>query len=381
MSASDLPRAPFTSATSYRRVCRLASGGLAHVDLALRKEGRFQRLYAIKRLQSAYRDDTEFHAMFLEEARLAGLIRHANVVSVLDVGEDDDGPFLVMDYVDGVSAGMLTAAAAQAGRELPLQVCLRIAVDAARGLHAAHVLRDDSGRAMNLVHRDVSPQNLLVGYDGVTRVTDFGIAKALGGATKTATGVLKGKFGYMSPEQLRFEEADQRSDLFALGVVLFELVSGARLYPNRNGMDGSRRILTEPPPDLGDHRDDLPAELVRLMFSLLAKDPDHRPGDAKEVARVLDSVHTLLVSEEGSVDVGAVVDSLVGAHRAEERARIAAAMEAAEEPTRVVSARRAYRGHPVRRWAVGFIAFAILFGVGAWFVAWDRTHASAEIEG
>ncbi|AKF08052.1 serine/threonine-protein kinase [Sandaracinus amylolyticus] len=291
-------------ASAYEPLSEIASGGVGRVELVRRREGSFERLYARKRLHDAHRDDAEFRTMFFDEARIAGLVRHANVVSVLDVGEDDEGPYLVMEYVEGVPASAIVQHAIARRAEVPLQLALRIGIEAARGLHAAHELTAPSGEPLALVHRDVSPQNILVGFDGVTRVTDFGVAKAFGRTTRTATGVLKGKLGYMAPEQLRFEEVDRRADLFSLGIVLYELLAGRRLYRNVDGHDGVRRILHEPPPDLGEVRADAAPELVELVFSMLAKDPAHRPRTALEVSRVLDDVLADVVGSEGRLDVG-----------------------------------------------------------------------------
>lgn len=333
----------FNSVTksTYVRVCELAKGGMGTVELAVRREGTFRRLYAIKRLRESYREDPEFRAMFLDEARIAGFIRHPHVVSVLDVGEDDAGPFLVLDYVDGISAGDLVKRVSQRGLMMPMSVALRIAIDSAEGLHAAHELRDpETNERLNLVHRDVSPQNILLGFDGSARVTDFGVAKALGRLTRTSTGVLKGKIGYMAPEVLRFEEPDLRSDLFSLGVVLVELLIAKRLYRNKDGMDGARRVLNEPPPDLGELRDDAPAELVELMFQLLAKSREHRPKSAREVARRLESV-LADVHAEGTpaVELSDYIDELFADRREEsaERVRMAHAVADArpeKAPTR-----------------------------------------------
>jgi eukaryotic-like serine/threonine-protein kinase len=253
---------------------------MGFVELVFRREGRFLRWCARKRLHEQLKNDPTFRSMFMDEARLAGLVRHPNAVGVLDVGEDEDGPFLIMDFVEGVPLSRLIAEAAAEGRSIPLQVVIRISVDAARGLHAAHEVRSEEGTTLGLVHRDVSPQNILIGFDGTVRVTDFGIAKALGNATRTSAGVLKGNMGYLSPEQLRFEEADRRADFFSLGVTLYELLSGHRLYSNRDGFDGTRRILTEPPPDIGEERSDVPPELCELLFELLAKDRQNRPPTA-----------------------------------------------------------------------------------------------------
>jgi len=339
------------------------------VELAIREEGRFRRLYAVKRLRDLYQDDPEFREMFLEEARIAGLVRHPNVVSVLDVGEDEAGPFLVMDYVEGTSAAQIIERATRADQEVPMQVALRIVMDTANGLHAAHELRDARGRPMMLVHRDVSPQNLLVGFDGSTRVTDFGIAKAWGRTTRTATGVLKGKFGYLSPEQLRFEEPDRRSDIFSLGVVLYELMSGRRLYRNMEGMDGARRILTEPPPDLGELRDDVPAELIELSFSMLAKDQEHRPPDALAVARRLETILAELVALEGRVDVADFVSEAFAEERQAQADRVTAAIASATGELRLpskepVEAPAKPRREPSSR-LLPMIAIAGVIGVAA----------------
>ena len=177
----------------------------------------------------------------MDEARISGLIQHANVVSVIDVGEDDQGPFLIMDFVDGLCLADVVDKLSRGGRVLPLDVCLRIAADTARGLAAAHDVRGVDGSPL----RVVSPR---------------------GAAT-----------------QLRFEEPDHRSDLFALGVALFEMLAGRRLYENREGFDGPRRVLHEPPPDIGEERAGLPPAVAELLFDLLAKTPDDCPAEAATV--------------------------------------------------------------------------------------------------
>ncbi|NOY94346.1 MAG: serine/threonine protein kinase, partial [Deltaproteobacteria bacterium] len=300
----------------------------------MRMEGAFQRLYAIKRLRPHLCDDPEVRTLFLDEARYAGLIRHANVVPVLDVGEDEAGPFLVMEYVQGLPLSQLL----RARRRVPVQVVVRIGLQAARGLHAAHELRDHEGRSLELVHRDVSPANILLGFDGVVRLTDFGIAKALGRSVQTQTGILKGKFGYMAPEQLRFLPADRRSDLFALGVVLYELFTSSRLYASRGDQEGPRRILHEPPPDVGEERPDIPDSVVELLFALLSKDPAERPETAAAAALALEGTLADLVAEEGVMGLAHYMEAEFTAERDAMRARLAAAMEAAEVATSKLSA-------------------------------------------
>ncbi|MEM7607252.1 MAG: protein kinase [Myxococcota bacterium] len=295
------------SSPNYYWIREIARGGMGRVDLIVRSEGAFRRLCAVKRLHPNLTDDASCRAMFLEEARIAGMLSHPNIVSVFDVGEDSQGPFLIMDYVEGLSVQSIIRQSAYEGTPLPVAVVAQIALQAARGLHAAHEQRSPTGEALDLVHRDVSPHNLMVGYDGIVRVMDFGIARALGRVNKTSTGVLKGKLGYMSPEQLRFEELDRRSDLFSLGVVLYEMLALERLYANGDGA-GPRRILNEPPPDVGMVRDDVPPMLVELTFSLLAKTPGLRPQSAGEVADTLQEViNDLMLQEDEAIELSVYV--------------------------------------------------------------------------
>jgi len=316
---------------------------MGFVDLVLREEGAFERLFAQKRLHAQHRDDPDVRAMFLDEARIAGMLRHPNVVSVLDVGEDDEGPWLVMDLVEGVSVAELLADAAKRGTVLPISLCAEIARQAAEGLHAAHEQRGHDGEPLALVHRDVSPPNLLVGFDGTVRVTDFGIAKAIGRTSRTITGELKGKLGYMSPEQLRFDELDRRSDLFSLGVVLVELLTGTRLYPASE--DGPRRILSEPPPDVGELRPDAPPELVELVFELLAKDRTARPADARSVARRLGAIVAEAALVEDEVSIADWLEEHFGESSRAERVRIAEAIQALDRTPRPPGGEgRAYTG-------------------------------------
>jgi len=297
---------------------------MGSVELAVREVRSFKRLYAVKRLKPAFRDDESLLRMFLDEARIAGSIRHPNVVSVLDVVDtDDEGPLLVMEYIDGVTLSALIRRCVRNDRPLPLQIVLRIGAQVADGLHAAHVLRDVDGSEMRVVHRDLSPQNILIGYDGVARVTDFGIAKALDVAaerTRTETGILKGKYGYLAPEVLRFKPAEPRSDLFALGVVLFEAAASRRLY--RGGVDAARAILEEPPPDLGEEREDAPDGMIELLFRLLAKEPEQRPPSAQHVAEALREMDRELVAIEGAIDLSSLLMELFAEEHESARARV-----------------------------------------------------------
>jgi serine/threonine-protein kinase len=347
---------------------------MGQVELAVRRQGDFQRSYAVKRLHPHLRDDPRVRAMFVAEARIAGLIRHPNVVSVLEVGIDEQGPFMVMDYVDGIPLSKLIVELGRTGAALSVQACVRIAKQTAQGLHAAHELCGDDGRPLHLVHRDVTPQNILIGFDGAVRLTDFGIVKALG-HERTSTGVLKGKLGYLSPEQLRFEPPDRRSDLFSLGVVLHEMLAGERLYSSDDGAAVARQILEAPPPDIGDEREDVPPELVELLFRLLAKDPAHRPATGLEVVQRLEMILTEILLVEGPVDLGAFVSGSFPELQAERRDQIARALTAPEEEADVAASPPAPQ--PARRGPLGLPpVFALLTAVlllvaagaiGTWF--------------
>ena len=352
----------------YQVVCPLASGGMGKVDLVVRRDGRFARLFAQKRLRPHLVDDESVRRMFLDEGRIAGLVRHPQVVSVVDVGEDQAGPYLVMDFVEGVSLAELVGRVAARGEQVPLGIGLRIAAQVAEGLHAVHETCGPDGELLQLIHRDVSPQNVLIAFDGMARVSDFGIAKALGRDSRTTTGVLKGKLGYLAPERLRFEEPDRRADLFSFGVVLFELLAGQRLYDG--GDEGPRRILNEPPPDLAECREDVPPELIELLFELLAKDCAQRPRDAAVVARRLERMLADAVAADGPADVGAYVAGLFAPERAALRARVAAVSLEPTVPSRA-GARR-----PTGWLALtGLIGASVLIAVLATAGAPPASHA------
>jgi serine/threonine protein kinase len=235
----------------FELVAELASGGMATVYLArLSSVAGFQRLYAIKRLHPHLQREPEFVDMFLDEARLAARIHHPNVVSILEVGESKRGYYLVMEYIEGDTLARLLARSAQAQAKLPVDVTVRIALDTLAGLDAAHDLKDDHDQPLGVVHRDVSPQNILVGIDGTTRITDFGVARAAARLTTTRTGQLKGKLAYMAPEQARGQAVDRRADLFALGIVLWEALAMKRLFKGEGEADTLSRVLSEPIPKL-----------------------------------------------------------------------------------------------------------------------------------
>jgi serine/threonine protein kinase len=331
-----------TPSSRYVFGSRLASGGMGGLDLVVRRETHFRRVFVRKRIRRELSAEPGLREMFLDEARIAGMIRHPNVVPVVDVGEDEDGLFLVMELVEGASVSQLMRelATAKGGARMPLSVAAAIASGAAVGLHAAHELTDEHGTLLGLVHRDVSPQNILVGFDGIVRVTDFGISRSIGRLSQTSTGILKGKMGYLAPEVLQFEEIDRRADLFALGAVLYEMLAGARLYGS--DAQGARRVLKEPAPDIRGARPDVPADVARLIRHLLAKSPDDRPATAAEVALAL----APFASGASSVELGTYLRTETPTLVTEMRARVAEALAASNDPRTAVAASEPARDAP-----------------------------------
>jgi serine/threonine-protein kinase len=228
----------------YEILAEIASGGMATVFLGrLATTPGFERQVAIKKLHPHLERQQDFVEMFLDEARIVARIHHPNVVQTLEFGADPGGHFLVMDYVEGPTLAKMLAKAASSGARIPPAIAVRIALDALAGLHAAHELRDDQGRLMDVVHRDVSPQNILISIDGIARITDFGVARATERFAVTRTGQLKGKLSYMAPEQARGEPTDRRADVFAMGVILWECLTGRRLF--RGKTDTEAETLTK----------------------------------------------------------------------------------------------------------------------------------------
>jgi serine/threonine-protein kinase len=262
----------------------IAAGGMASVHYG-RLVGPigFSRTVAIKRLHPQYAKDPEFVTMFLDEARLASRIRHPNVVQTLDVVTSEDEVFLVMDYVHGESLARVM----RGGEKIPLQIALRIASDTLQGLHAAHEARDELGLPLNLVHRDISPHNILLGADGIARVVDFGVAKATGRAATTQQGHIKGKLGYMAPEQLGgVGTVTRRSDIHAFSVVLWEMLAGRRLFAGDNEARAVEVVVKHVVPPLSLRG--LPRGLDDVVQRGLAVDPENRYATAREMAQALE---------------------------------------------------------------------------------------------
>jgi serine/threonine protein kinase len=275
----------------YEILTQLASGGMASVYIA-RAQGvaGFERLVAVKVLHPHLAYEQEFISMFLDEARLAARIRHMNVVPTLDISDSPgDGYFLVMEYIEGNHLGALLGRAAKNGERLPRPFVCRVLVDTLQGLAAAHRLSDEHGTPLKLVHRDVSPHNILVGTDGIARLTDFGVAKADVRMASTRAGQFKGKLSYMAPEQASSNETDQRSDLFSVGIILWESLTGRRLFKGESNAATLNKLLNDTVvrpselwPDLEPFDD--------VVMKALSRDPNGRFQSADDLGEAIDAV-------------------------------------------------------------------------------------------
>ena len=273
----------------YEPLIELASGGMARVVVGRRVGAAgFQRLVVIKQVHRHLLGRPDFANFFRDEARIASLIHHANVVPVIDVVEAPGELLLVMEYVESVSLSLLRSTATKAGVVVPPPIVFRIFLDMLAGLHAAHDLVDGEGRPLDVVHRDVSPQNVIVGVDGVSRLIDFGVAKASHRLTESESGDIKGKYAYMSPEQVAGLPVGRRSDVFSASVVLFETLTGVRLFAGEHAMDTLRRVVDESLPDLRAFPN-IPVELHDVFARGLAKDASKRIASAAELAEAIES--------------------------------------------------------------------------------------------
>jgi eukaryotic-like serine/threonine-protein kinase len=287
--------APISMIGRYALCDEVAHGGMATVHIGrLVGPAGFSKTVAIKKMHGAVARNPEFIAMFLDEARLSCRIQHPNAVGITDVIAADGEVFLIMEYVHGEPLSTLCRAATLSEQSVPIEVAVHILRDALYGLHAAHEACDEHGEPLLLVHRDVSPQNILVGVDGVARVCDFGIAKAVGRMQETRTGQVKGKISYMAPEQLLGKPLDRRVDVFAAGVVLWETLAGRRLFAADSSGEAMYRVLEGTIPPLAELVPGVPAALAAAVTRATAKDPTQRFGTAKEFARALEGVGPLI---------------------------------------------------------------------------------------
>ncbi len=258
----------------------LATGGMAEIFLGAEPGGK---PVVIKRVLPHLARQPAFVSMFIDEARLSSLLRHPNIVEVNELGQVGFDLFMVMEYLEGESVHSLIRRSLLRHHDMSYALAAHIIADACAGLHAAHTLCDERGKPYGIVHRDISPSNIMVTYAGAVKVLDFGIATAAHRLTRTATGQVKGKFAYMSPEQCRGEPLDVRSDIFSLGVVLYELTVRRRLFKRANELMVLKAVTSDPIPSPRARAADYPRALERTVMRALSRDPRDRHGSAQEL--------------------------------------------------------------------------------------------------
>jgi len=317
----------------YEIVARVGRGGMAEIFLArVKGPGGFQKMVALKCVHPHLSDDPEFRTMLLDEAKVAAGLDHPAIVQIHALGEQDGTFFIAMEYVPGQPLHRLIRKLRHAGRRLVPKLTLRIVIPIAEALAFAHERRDLKGRPLSIVHRDVSPQNILVGYDGTTKLTDFGIAKAEGRTLDTTGDAVKGKVAYMAPEQVHAETLDGRADVFALGIVLYELLTGQTPFRanNEEPLATMRRIAEVDPPAPSSLAPELGPDIDAIVAKALAKRRDQRYASARELAEALERyTHSLGPSSSG--ELGALMHDLFG----QEIADLEMVLRGMDDPSRL----------------------------------------------
>jgi serine/threonine-protein kinase len=330
---SELPNLPRVGDTidRYRVISEVAHGGMAAVYAVQRSSiGGFEKLLAMKVMLPHLATNAHFVDMFLDEARIASQIQHPNVVQVIDVGLHERTPFILMEFLRGQSLSRLVHRVRESQTQVPIQVWLTILAQAAEGLHAAHETLGPDGVALGIVHRDVSPHNVFVGYDGQVKVVDFGIAAARGRLSETHSGEVKGKLAYLAPEQLdRAGALTRAADIWALGVVAWEIFAGRRLFAAKDEANTIWNVLNQPVEDIERISPRLPESAARVLSLSLSRQISRRPPTAREVAR---AYHAAASDLGSSRDAASVMERLFAAERAVETERLAAAQRRGPPP-------------------------------------------------
>jgi len=309
------PAAPPRAIGPYRVIGRLGKGGMAEVLLTLQHDpgSGFKRLVVVKRvLTELEEEDPQFIQMFLDEARLAARLQHANVVQTYEVGTDGRSPYLAMEFLDGQSLNVLQRRAHSMGYKIPVDVALKIFCDALEGLHYAHELKDFDGKPLGVIHRDVTPSNVFVKYDGTTKLVDFGIAKSTTQREKTRAGMLKGKMAYMAPEQFRDMPITRSVDVWAMGIVIWETLAGERLFRGKNDFETVQAVMKREIPKLHAKRPDIPASVDVILGQAIERDPAKRLQTADDLKSKLEEVAFELGKPLRRTEVGKMMGELFG---------------------------------------------------------------------
>ncbi|HYV47036.1 MAG TPA: protein kinase [Myxococcaceae bacterium] len=325
------PPEPVKQFGKYFLVRKLAEGGMAEIFLAklVGAEG-FERDVVIKRMLKHLSAVNDFVNMFLDEAKLAARLVHPNVIQINELGLADGCYFICMEYLPGEDFSTVIRTAGRKREYVPLTVVARVMADAAHGLSYAHEFTDSSGKPLGIVHRDISPSNIYVTYQGQVKVLDFGIAKAESRLTNTTAGVVKGKYMYMAPEQARGVPVDRRADVFSLGVSLYEAVTHYRPFSRENDLAILNAVLKcdfKPPREL---RKDLPAELETIILKAMSAKPDDRYSSASAMAQDLERFIGSVSTASGATQAGTYLRSLFGEERVAHRTRIPSLIDLAQ---------------------------------------------------
>jgi len=335
----------------YEILERIAAGGMAELYKAKRTgvEG-FQKIVAIKKILPHLADDEGFVTMFADEAKLAAQLNHPNIIHIYDLGKiQAGGYFIAMEYVDGRDLRAIQQSGRELNIPLPVPLAVYVASRVASALDYAHRRRDAEGNDLHIVHRDVSPQNILISYEGDIKLCDFGIAKAASKASKTQSGALKGKIQYMSPEQAWGRPIDRRSDLFSLGVVLHELLTGERLFQGDTDMNVLEKVRNAQAPPPSSSNPEVPRNLDAVVLKALAREPDERYANASDLLRDLDSVLYSYTPAPGSADVAIYLHRLQAEEEAVADAKAREAAQAADEAEPAAARKRKSKGAPISR--------------------------------
>ncbi len=301
----------------------------------MRTQLGMQRLVAIKAILAEHAEDPRFHAMFLDEARIVSAVHHPNVAQILDLGEHAGILYHVLEWVEGDSLGTLRRRVHRRKHKLPLGIVLRVSASTCAGLHAAHEVRDDSGQLLGVVHRDVSPANVLLGTSGQVKLIDFGVAKAMGRmAEETSVGIIKGRVAYMSPEQAMGKELDRRADIWSMGALLYQLLTGKVPYDAENQLAMLHLLSRGRPPE---PLRDIQPDIAEIVYTALSYNPAGRFHTAEEMQQEIESAMARHCAPVTAADVAHFLQNEVGDRIERRRATIARAIEAAEQRVQIAN--------------------------------------------